>query len=616
VDVVALRDRLVARHTVQPRTRVLASRVAAATVAVMCLFAVILLVLDAHTGLDLTDEGLYLLAADNSQPTAAANGWFGAYTGLMFAAVGHDIAMFRIAGLAILLACGALLGAGVRGVLRVEGVVLTTSASFAIVLGAAAGELGFYSLYLRTPGYNWLALTGATLAATGMLRQIAIRPREYPPSALLAGALVGLGCILALWGKASTGIGLAVLAFALAVVPIGVNQRERAHVGLVAAATAAVLLALHSLFIADLVTTVAVFQRSADWLAVVDANWYNPVAALWRAAGELVRTPWWVARLTVGLVVLAFGPLALMARRGRSSPLLTAVTAMAAIIAVGTVLLLQGRWVGGVDAFPELGLADVSVFVAALISALSAWFVARSKWNEKTPAAGRLLVAAALLMAAATTYAFGSNNGLVAQISGAGGLVLASAALCALVCVPRRWGARIMVGFSVAVAGVSLLLVVTARLNPYRMATPDTASTSIEFGQRHSRITVDPAAATFWMTLQSSAPRAGWRPGTKLLDLTWSPAVPYALGATVPVTLATGFNQETATASAIEALRLSGAQLWHDAWVLVSPDLPSSRPAEIVATAGRRFPEDYTLVLQLVAPARDLPIELWRPTTP
>ena len=590
-------------------------RIVALAVAVMCFVAAVVMVLDARAGLDLTDEGLYLLAADNHQPTAALNGWFGAYTGLLFSAMGHDIALFRVAAMALLLACGALLGTAVLSVVAAEGIVPTRASRISIVLGIAAGQLLFYGIYLRSPGYNWLALTGALLAATGMLRQIAAPQGRARTNILVSGLLIGVGCFLAFQGKASLGIGLAVLELLVVAIPAGANQRSRISVALDASAATVALIALHSIFIADPATTIAVMQRSLAFLAFADADRYGPVGAVRAAALDVARAPWPLVLSTYGALVLSVAPIVLMARRGRSAPRMTAVFAIAAIAGVALALLLHGRWVGGTDASGRLGLAHVAVLTSAALAAVTSWLVSRSKWDEEAPPRWRLMSAAGVLAGAAVLYAFGSGNGLITQMSGAGGLVLTSAALLGVVCVPRRWASSVLVGFSVAMASVALLGIGTARLNPYRTEPLDMASVTIAFGQRGIPLNVDPDAAAFWRTLQTTVSAEGWQPGTKLLDLTFSPAVGYALGATVPQTLV---SQQTATA--IEALRLSGGPLWRDAWILVPQDLSADfidlRPAEILATVGRRFPSDYKLVAKLTAPWRNLPIELWKPVIP
>ena len=467
----------------------------------------------------------------------------------------------------VLLVGGALLGTAVLSVLGAEGIAPTRSTKVAIVLGVATGQLAFYGIYLRSPGYNWLAVTGATFAAAGMLRQMAAPAGRARTNVLLSGALIGLGCIIALWGKASAGLGLAALACVVAAFPAGANHHNRIRVGLVAAITATALLAAHSILNASPATTIAVIQRSLGYLALVDPDHYGPLAAVRQAAADMARTPWSVVLATAGVVILSVLPVVLMARRGRSAPLMTAVFAIAAISGVAVVLTLQGRWVGGTDASGRLGLAYVAVLTSAALAALTSWLVSRSKWDEEAPPPWLLLSAAGVLTGAAMLYAFGSNNGLIAQISGAGGLVLTAAALLGIACVPRRWGSRVVVGFSLSIASIVHLVVGTARTNPYRTEAPDAASVSIEFGQRKSPLEVDLAAATFWTTLQTTAPNEGWRPGTKLLNLSWSPAVAYALGATVPQTLVANLGHQQ-TATAIEALRLSGGPVWRDAWVL------------------------------------------------
>jgi hypothetical protein len=125
---------------------------------------------------------------------------------------------------------------------------------------------------------------------------------------------------------------------------------------------------------------------------------------------------------------------------------------------------------------------------------------------------------------------------------------------------------------------------------------------------------VDATAAAYWRQLVDDARAACWKPGTKLLDLTWNPADAYALDATVPeVLIPLAGHFATGTASAQEALRVSDAPSWHDAWLITSPDLPQIDPAAVVALAGRSFPGDYRLVTTLRSPGLGFTQELWRP---
>jgi hypothetical protein len=573
-----------------------------------------LLVQAATAGLDLTDEGLYLLSADNHQPYAGHNGWFGRYTGLLFGAAGYDIGWFRVAGVLLLAASGMVLGAAlIRWVTDGSPARLGLPARVGIVLGTASGALINYSLFIRTPGYNWLTFVGAALAVAGILIALTLRAPSQR-AIVVAGSLIAVGCVLALWGKASAGIGLALIA-AVAIAAPGLDgRRVRMSAGLVAVAIAAFLLVLHFLFIADPVTTIQLFQRSFQMVAVMDPK-HAVAGATAEMLGDLAAAPAAVLQPTSGLILVGLAPLLLIAFGRGVRPVATAVLVAGPVLIVALYLLAKGAWLGGASGYESVATADLALLGTAALAAITAGLVARGSDAEADPGHRRRLVyGVSALLGATAVYAFGSANGFVAQTNGTAVLVLAAAGgIVAIPLVPRIGAMTFSTG-AIAVAVISTVVLATAHANPYRMAPLESATETIAFGPRGKPLTVDPAAAAYWQQLVADAKAACWVPGTRLFDLTWSPADAYALGATVPETLIPlAGHFTTGTASALEALRVSDPPAWADAWLLTSADIPQVDPAVVMALAGRTFPGDYDLVATLQAPGLGLHQQLWRP---
>jgi hypothetical protein len=581
-----------------------------------------LLVQAPTAGLDLTDEGLYLLSADNQQPFAGHNGWFGRYTGLLFGAVGYDIGWFRVAGVVLLAASGMILGAAlIRWVTDGNPAQLRLPAQLGIVLGAASGALINYSLFIRTPGYNWLTLVGAAFAVAGILIVLTLRGPSRR-AIFSAGSLIAVGCVLALWGKATAGIGLGLIV-AVAIAAPGLDgRRARISAGVVALAAGAFLLSLHFLFIADPVTTIQLFLRSFRMVAVMDPK-HAVDGATAEMIGDLAAAPAKVLGATSGLVLIGLAPL-LLAVLGRGvRPIGTAVLVAGPVLIVALYLLARGEWLGGARGYGSVAIADLAVLGTAAVSAITATVsLLVSVPRPVRPPDGepdanhrrRLAYGTFALLGATAVYAFGSANGFVAQTNGTAVLVLAAAGGIVAIPLAPRIGALTFSMGSIAVAVISTVILVTAHADPYRMAPLESATETIAFGPRGQALTLDPVAATYWRELMSEAKAACWVPGTRLFDLTWSPADAYALGATVPevlIPLAGHFT--TGTASAQEALRVSNPPDWAAAWLLTSPDLPQVDPASVMVLAGRTFPGDYDLIASLQAPGLGFRQELWRP---
>ena len=165
----------------------------------------------ADRGLDAMDESHYLLAAQSWASDKAFNGVFGWYSGPLLRLVGGDLGRLRVLAALLLVAAGLVLAGAVRrAAARFAGRSWPAWLVAVWPPAMVAATLCYYTVFVRTPSYNWFAAAGLMLIASGLL-EVLTADRPGRP-AVLAGALVAAGAFTTAIGKATTALGaLAVL---------------------------------------------------------------------------------------------------------------------------------------------------------------------------------------------------------------------------------------------------------------------------------------------------------------------------------------------------------------------------------------------------------------------
>lgn len=160
------------------------------------LWAVLDALLQFSRGIDLTDEGLFLLAASAESRDSVWMTPFGWVTGPLYRLAGQDLATFRGVGVLIHVSLAAGLALTASRALRgrscngIEGVVILTT-------GAMSGILFFAGLQ-RTPTHYWPHVTGALLVLIAMLRMYR---GEGATSLPLNAALFAVGLLMMTAGR-------------------------------------------------------------------------------------------------------------------------------------------------------------------------------------------------------------------------------------------------------------------------------------------------------------------------------------------------------------------------------------------------------------------------------
>jgi hypothetical protein len=566
-------------------------------------------------GIDVSDEGLYLVAADAPAPSYNYVGLWGAYLHPLFAVSGYRIDVYRAVG-AVLLALAAWTAS--RGLGRLAFPVEADRETpdrarrrtlIFVDLAFVSASLVYYALYLVTPSYNWLVLVGVLVASGGLLPLLA--PRVSRADTVLRSALVAFGTWIAFVGRPTAGVGLAFACIVVLAVASARSWRERIWSLAVAAAFGLGIVVCHLLLVMGLGDTVEAFSRTV-YFTNSDATAHGFSALLRQSVDQFQLVPSGVVRVAgvaplIGLAVLA----SIAVPRDRRQLAVT-VSSIGAVALCAVVIAARGGFGGGPRAYSTLPFSGLALILTAGLAWLSAWLVLRRSVGDAGRRA-RWLAVGAYFLVAALLYSFSSNNGIVYQMHGGFVLLLVSALALMVGTVGLRGLLAVALLFALIAGVAGRTSVHQGSLVGYRTAPPSASTVEAQVSHRGAVLLLGPDYAAFYRKLDTAAAQADFVPGTPLVDLTpFSPGVGYAMGALPPTTLLLGFSPTVAR----WALEQQDPARWHDAWLLVAPSGPRAiDPATVTTAIGRSFPTDYELVATLSWPERKQTFELWRPRT-
>jgi hypothetical protein len=592
--------------------------------------------LSTNRGLDLTDEGLYLLAAD---PPSARSAWgfpFGWHTGAMFKAVGYDIGNFRTLGALLLVLAGGWLGWSAISFALKSSQTPIGCGRWLSVCGALTGAMGsllYYGSLLSTPSYNWLNLFGLMIAAGGYLKFCAENTnssRKIASRHWLLALTVAVGIFVTIPAKPSSAPLVFVLGSALVFVNVPLIQTLRFNatviVFLFACVFTSVLVGLWRWPLVDYFTSFFHAPKFVPDSTVMSSVWeilMLPVTFY----EQLIKLP---AGSTVPLYV-GISVLAAAGCLGTSLHRLKVALAFLALFLMVTCCLsvaAAGPWTifrdTAVFRFSDGFVTSATLlFVASILFAALAvhWKkVARHSCSEQLKSTLPVVSAVIFLTAIPFVFAFGSGNTPYRLAAMASGVFLV-AALVACVLWPQ--GALRSISSSATLLFTLLLLTAILKdsyIMPYRNKPMALQTENIKVGRHNAMLRVDGETARTLVDLRDQAERAGWMIGTPLLGAVWDWAstVPYFLGARVPDCLMlTLFSFPTSVEIANYNISNSLKDFpSNKAWILTSNPryLTSQQAGEIqqvlesIAVASkRRFPQDYHRV------AESGNLQLWKP---
>jgi hypothetical protein len=469
-----------------------------------------------NRGLDITDEGYYLLAYQDHQPAAGGLANFDTLTKQLLGWASLGAPGYRLVHMLLVLASSLVLALGLKRFTAVNGrSPLGLAGLTAVVLVAQLGSYGF-----GPPTLSYNSLSSAFLLAALGLLLVHLAPADghrSPRAQLLVPAAAGLLIGLCTFTKVNAGLGAAVVfGLALCLAPGSRDQRLRAVGGLALGGLVGVAFYF------------AVAQSPSDWYDAFSRDLKGSSDSQ-HGSGDLLsdytQSLRNLARWIVEAVALLVG--GALAWRHRNRLGRNGAIAAAVVLGVVALDLIRRRVSGGDDlqqALPLAYLFAVGTGIAAIVAGRSRIGRADLRWG--------LAVAVALLVP--LVGAAGTNNDIIGQcILYLGAWAAAVVLVADRVPTPLRTVVTTCVLAGLAVASVARFADGYVR-HPYRLGTSlFDQKVKVSVPGALDGLKLSPAAAKF-VTDLDGVRRTLHTDGRQMIGMYSLPGAVLALGGTAP----------------------------------------------------------------------------------
>jgi hypothetical protein len=566
-------------------------------------------------GLDLLDESHYLLDAlhpDDSVVGASASQRF---LSPLFAAVDHNISVYRFAGLALLVSSAIVLAYRTRHLaddwtgrglsLSLQGLVATS----------LLGSLLYYFWFIRSPSYNLLIVVGAYLF-TGLFLWI-LEARLGTASFRIRATGLGIVWGFCLLVKFPSGVALLGLAGVAFLFWHGWSWRHAGSFAACFAAGAVISLALYFILVE---APDAAMARVQGAIELLNSPGFNSESGL---SSNIIR---YFTQSSLGIhkalhhfwpafVCVALGFAASFVVRDRTKALLCVTIGFLVAFALFNGLAVRIGFYGwqftpkDLDLFYYYFVATVLVLTAVGGAAIA---TRRFESSAIERIGGkRLSILLAFLFAVPLAAGFGTGNPItVNALLAMGPWFIATAILAAVLSLQcqRSWIAPTVM---LTLGTMACADVVSGAMHPYGIyATVFEQTERTELGPGGHSLKLDPPTSSYVKELRDLASRAGITAQSDVIFFYDSPGSVLALGAHSPGV--PWFFSAAPNASIVALAGVSRERLQR-AYLLVDLQLPPLPP---LSRLGLNFPADYELVGEVLRRPIQHHIQLWRPRAP
>ncbi len=564
-------------------------------------------------GLDLTDEGFYLLTFRHWTEWPSVS-LFGAYFALPYQLLGQSVWAIRVLGFVLLLAAAIWFGREVHRSFDALALRATPQGVVAASLAGGASIWNYYGAFLvpYTPSYNLLTLACA-LGTMAQALRIGRAVFQKQDSALAIDSF-GFGLVASVGLASKFSAGVLVLGLGALIIAAFAWQRiDGRTAGRIAVALTAGLAAnLAALWLADPELPTR-FQRGiAVTLAMFPRSPANEIATF--LVSDVPQAIALSLRILLWPLVAAFA--ATLAGLFLSRRLLFDSIAVAVFVA-------GAAWVVYIKDNRVHRIALLTLVAVAL--ALARWWLARRHETRSSP--GRALWAAAALLAVPFAYSFGTSNPLLRHM----GMAAAFPAVLATAQIRSMWVGGSISGWAF---GLSLVLLAAAPAEivvrqwtsaeyTYRLGAPLAEQTApMPANPAAIDVAVPPALARGIGDFLRLAKEQGFRAGQPMMDFTGQSPGLVAIAGGVPLGAIwfVGGPLFDGDGMARLSLRYVDEREVRRAWLLTSTDSFASIgswAAIVEAKLGGSFHEEVGRVT-LPDPTSDdktttMTVILWRP---
>lgn len=618
-----------------PRSRqaetVIASLSAAGAIAA-AIVPLVRLLQSVTSGLDISDEGFYLVsAAQNPRRALPLEGPWGSVLHYLYAAAGGNLVVYRIVSILVLTAAAALLGASAAYALARPRTTTLITSLYAISAGAmaAAAETTYYALHILSPGYDWLNLVAVDVTVAGLFLLCAAGrlPRWV---LVLASVQIEVGLMLDLVSRVVTFLGLCFLLLVVLIVNWRVQRTstapalgssDRLYLG-------ALLVAVGVLFALVVRSPAALGHDLAREISYTRLEkTYSGSSLLTQAAHESIHAFHAALRLTWSslalLTLIGVGTAVARRRlhprhRGSWVPIVTDLAVLGATGLFFSSASARHLLVGGAGAYQSVPEWSVSLFVLALgtIACAALSRGVRRSVSDKDGESPRSwvmpLAAAGMALFSGLAFGLSSANGMLPESSQAAGLIwTGSLVAISMVIVTPVLRAAATGAFAAVVAVIALHIVTGGIEQPYRTSpTGHGVPTSLVRVGTGGEIRLTTSEAQFVTGLRTAAAGAGFSQATPIADFSpFNPGLIYLLDGTPPATAILGVHSDRALFDWL--LGLESRSFRRRAWIVTTPTgIPLATAASMLDGHG---PGHYCGVFTGLWAGEGLTFSVYRP---
>lgn len=578
---------------------------------VLFILCFLLLALNAHKGLDITDHSFYLLWAKQPENVSGSVTHFGYVTKLLYTLVYGSIDIFRLAGVIVLSVLGLCLAASIGRywqAMRLN--VRLPFCSLAVTL--LCGSLFYYNSWLDFPSYNWLALVAVLVTVIGLLFFTAHPNKTWLCCVTII--LIAAGGALAFIAKPTTAMVLAAMALTWS---LGHCPNLR---GLISVSVSGIVATLFlGVFAYWNFGSVDAYLKNLSFgldLSATLGGGHTLPLAMWRAANSLVMFgKEWIYHPLVMVSIVSCVVITLGACF-RWSDSFVRVGVMFTLF-VSLTIFLQGGFKYFEDGC-EQNIGNMFLIVVSMLIALSAAVLTAASRNPRiladTKAYRYGLSLSTFLAVGAFAPALGTNNDFVEQLSYSA-VFLAGAVFIALnLLVPINIRRYISATAGLLVSALLVVTLIEAYEHPYRLPTGISRQDIPVTVYRDQYLEVDSRTASYIRELRHIAYDAGWESKSPLIDMTGgSPGAMVILEARIPGAPWLLGNYPGSDEFAEKVLGSVSASVLTKAWILTAPHGERRLGDSVLLENGIGFPHDYKRVGSVESGHRSEKQILWKP---
>lgn len=571
-------------------------------VTTLCTLGLISLNLD--RGFDITDESIYILSSQYPELVGPSTSRFGYYTGILYSASLENLKVFRFLGVSMLALASLQLYRSMVVNLQIPNSNLLSG--FALLSTIVSSCLVYYSPWVMTPSYNWMALIAAVIVASSTFSISRYRIQESEDySYVRASIVIACACTLGFLAKPTTGVGLA-LTSGLWIVASKLTPSKKVRILGMIGLVGLTSLLLHSLFFENGPEQLYHNLKRGAELAWIQGSGYEFSKLIENAYLDLssiiVVTSQYLAKTSAVAAAIATSFCLFSIRSAWSDTGLQFVTrsAMPCLLISAFIELYTADLINGGPNSTNLGSLTLAIaWIAVLMCTLCCLILSITEKNEDAFPSLRSVIGIFLFcVALSASFGFGSNNGLLRQMSFASMFLFISLILsCSIMDKLTRANVSLPI-CSMFICLFTYLVMSSAINQPYRTNGSLYLQTEeISFLGARGKLRVEPATAEYVADLRSLAASTGWKKRDTLIDLTGgSPGALVALGAK--------FLGSPAVLGAYPGSDELGYQVWANvdqssllqAWILLAPDGVRTLSPTLPIRLQLPFPQGYQLV--------------------